>query len=257
MAKLFRVLGKPQPAQGQFTPRHALLLVDRLLREMSAFAHSLLIRILVRILGVHGARSDLRTPPLCPLVDIRSTAIGEKGSPAAGPACQLIPARAAQVPRIWLRQWNNEKLRGVSRMRSRDQAMDKEDADVRRRIRAGVRESPRTGAINGGDDRGTPAPPRRSAVYVDEAIWEWRGLKWAHLLADDTDDLHRFAAALGIHRTSYQGPPRTSVPHYDLTSYERRRAIAHGAIASGRDEIVAVVRRLRSPCAARGPETGS
>src|SRR6516162_8576409 len=59
------------------------------------------------------------------------------------------------------------------------------------------------------------APPRRGAVYVDDAIWEWRGLRWAHLLADDTDDLHRFAAALGIHRTSYQGPPRTSVPHYD------------------------------------------
>src|SRR5262249_5837024 len=94
---------------------------------------------------------------------------------------------------------------------SRDQAMDKEDADVRRRIRAGVRESPRTDAGDG--DRGTPAPPRRGAVYVDEAIWEWRGLKWAHLLADDTDDLHRFAATLGIDRTSYQGPPRTSVPH--------------------------------------------
>src|SRR5262249_16934392 len=135
-------------------------------------------------------------------------------------------------------------------MGSRDQAMDKGDADVRR-------ESTRAGAVNGGDHRGTPAPPRRGAVYVDEAIWEWRGLKWAHLLADDTDDLHRFAAALGIHRTSYQGPPRTSVPHYDLTSYERRQAIAHGAIACGRDEIVAVVRRTRSSCAARGVETGS
>src|SRR5215831_1550496 len=184
-------------------------------------------------------------------MDIRSTAIGGKGSAAVGPACHgPIPARAGQVPRIWLRQWNNEKLRGVRRVRSRDQAMDREDADVRC-------ESPRTDAVNGGDARGTPAPLRRGAVYVDEAIWEWRGLKWAHLLADDTDDLHRFAAALGIHRTSYQGPPRTSVPHYDLTSYERRRAIAHGAIACGRDEIVAVVRRLRSPCAARGPQTGS
>ena len=133
--------------------------------------------------------------------------------------------------------------------------MDKGDADVRRRIRAGVRESTRADAVNGGDERGTP--PRRGAVYVDEAIWEWRGLKWAHLLADDTDDLHRFAAALGIHRTSYQGPPRTSVPHYDLTSYERRRAIAPGAIACGRDEIVTVVRRMRSPCAARGAQPGS
>ena len=84
------------------------------------------------------------------------------------------------------------------------------------------------------------------SVYIDDAIWEWRGLKWAHLLADDTDELHRFAASLGIHQTSYQGPPKTSIPHYDLTGYERRRAIASGAIACSRDEIVVVVRRLRS-----------
>lgn len=84
------------------------------------------------------------------------------------------------------------------------------------------------------------------SVYIDDAIWDWCGLKWAHLLADDTDELHRFAASLGIHRTSYQGPPKTSIPHYDLTGYERRRAIASGAIACSRDEIVVVVRRLRS-----------
>jgi hypothetical protein len=82
-------------------------------------------------------------------------------------------------------------------------------------------------------------------VYIDQAIWEWRGLKWAHLLADDTDELHRFAARLGIHRISYQGPPKTSIPHYDLTGFERRRAIAAGAIACTRDELVAVIRRLR------------
>src|SRR5262245_22799242 len=85
----------------------------------------------------------------------------------------------------------------------------------------------------------------RGGVYVDAAVWHWQGLKWAHLLADDTDELHRFAARLGIHRVSYQGPPRTSVPHYDLTSYERQRAIALGAIACSREEIVAIVRRSR------------
>jgi Protein of unknown function (DUF4031) len=83
------------------------------------------------------------------------------------------------------------------------------------------------------------------AVYVDDAIWEWQGLYWCHLLADDTDELHRFAAALGIKRPSYQGPPKTSTPHYDLTAYERRRAIAHGAVACSRDAIVAVIRRVR------------
>jgi Protein of unknown function (DUF4031) len=84
------------------------------------------------------------------------------------------------------------------------------------------------------------------SVYVDDAIWNWQGLKWAHLLADDTDELHRFALLLGIHRASYQGPPRTPVPHYDVTSYERRRAIAQGAIPCTREEIVIVVRRLRT-----------
>ncbi len=84
------------------------------------------------------------------------------------------------------------------------------------------------------------------ALYVDDAIWCWQGLQWAHLLADGIDELHRFAEDLGINRLSYQGPPRTSVPHYDLTAYERRRAIARGAIACSRHEIVVVLRRARS-----------
>jgi Protein of unknown function (DUF4031) len=87
--------------------------------------------------------------------------------------------------------------------------------------------------------------PARRGVYVDAAIWQWQGLKWAHLLAEDADELHRFAARLGIHCASYQGPPRTAVPHYDVTAYERQRAIALGAIACSRDEIVAIVRRMR------------
>lgn len=95
------------------------------------------------------------------------------------------------------------------------------------------------------DGAGACEVPRRRGVYVDAPIWEWLGLKWSHLLADNIDDLHRFAARLGIHRVSYQGPPRTSVPHYDLTAYERQRAIALGAIACNREEIVAIVRRSR------------
>jgi hypothetical protein len=83
------------------------------------------------------------------------------------------------------------------------------------------------------------------AVYVDAAIWRWAGLKWCHLLADDLDELHRFAAQLGLKRTSFQGPPRSTTPHYDLTGYERSRAIALGAVACDRTEIVMVRRRLR------------
>jgi hypothetical protein len=90
------------------------------------------------------------------------------------------------------------------------------------------------------------------AVYVDDAIWGWHGRKWCHLLADDEDALHRFARGIGIHRTSYQGPPKTSAPHYDLTTYERGLAIKHGAIICDRAAIVAIYRRIRLPrrCAA-------
>ncbi len=89
------------------------------------------------------------------------------------------------------------------------------------------------------------------AVYVDEAIWAWQGRKWCHLLADDIDELHRFAAMLGLHRLSYQGPPKTASPHYDLTAYERRRAIARGAEPCDRTAVVMLVRRLRRQAAAR------
>ena len=81
-------------------------------------------------------------------------------------------------------------------------------------------------------------------VYVDVAIWSWSGLKWCHLLADETDELHRFAARLGIKRSSFQCPPKTATPHYDLTGYERTRAIALGALACNREQIIAVRRRI-------------
>ena len=85
------------------------------------------------------------------------------------------------------------------------------------------------------------------AVYVDNAIWPWAGRRWCHLLADDEAELHRFAARIGVHRNSYQGPPKTSAPHYDLTGFERDRAVRMGALPVGRDVIVDVFRRVRQP----------
>ncbi|MCF8476929.1 MAG: DUF4031 domain-containing protein [Pseudolabrys sp.] len=82
-------------------------------------------------------------------------------------------------------------------------------------------------------------------VYVDEPIWTWQGRKWCHLLADDVDELHRFARCLGLHRSSYQGPPKTTKPHYDITGFERSRALRCGAIACDRSVIVMVLRQLR------------
>ncbi len=68
------------------------------------------------------------------------------------------------------------------------------------------------------------------AVYVDAAIWKWAGHRWCHLLADDTDELHRFATELGLKLSSYQGPPKTSAPHYHITGFQRHRAVRLCAI---------------------------
>jgi hypothetical protein len=83
-------------------------------------------------------------------------------------------------------------------------------------------------------------------VYVDEAIWLWQGRKWCHLLADSPEELHRFANLLGLHRSSYQGPPKTRTPHYDITGFERSRALALGARPVTRAEMAALVRAART-----------
>ena len=82
-------------------------------------------------------------------------------------------------------------------------------------------------------------------VYVDDAIWVWKDRKWCHLMADSEAELHRFAHRLGLQLSSYQGPPKTSAPHYDITGFERDRAIRLGAIPVGRREIVEHFRRVR------------
>ena len=91
------------------------------------------------------------------------------------------------------------------------------------------------------------------AVYVDDAIWHWAGRRWCHLMADDMAELHRFAAQLGLHRSSYQGPPKTTAPHYDITAFERDRALRLGAVACSREEIVTVFRRVKVPAGKKIP----
>ena len=82
-------------------------------------------------------------------------------------------------------------------------------------------------------------------VYVDSAIWPLAGRLWCHLLADDLTELHRFAWRLGLKPASYQGPPKTSKPHYDITSFERDKALRLGAIPISRHDVVMLMRRLR------------
>lgn len=75
-------------------------------------------------------------------------------------------------------------------------------------------------------------------VLVDDARWPWRGRRWAHLVSDDDlDELHAFAAELGVPRRAFQGD------HYDIPDELRARALELGAEAV---DARTLVRRLRS-----------
>lgn len=76
------------------------------------------------------------------------------------------------------------------------------------------------------------------AILVDTAIWPLGGRRWAHLVSDTSfDELHRFAASLGIPVQAFQGD------HYDVPTDVRREAIDLGAEAVSCEELV---RRLRA-----------
>lgn len=84
-------------------------------------------------------------------------------------------------------------------------------------------------------------------VYVDDLIpcipnRMWRWTKSCHLIADSLDELHAFAAGLGMRRGWFQG--RGRMPHYDLTSTLRQAAVAAGAIELDRRAFVAKKREI-------------
>lgn len=79
-------------------------------------------------------------------------------------------------------------------------------------------------------------------VYVDDAITLWRGRRWAHLMADTLDELHAFAARLGIPRHAFQNRP--SGAHYDITAELRELAITLGAVPISRHRDRAQVRAI-------------
>jgi hypothetical protein len=92
------------------------------------------------------------------------------------------------------------------------------------------------------------------AVYVDIAIWERHDRRWCHLLADDEDELHAFAAGLGIERRRFQTrPARPWIDHYDIDEPRRTAAIERGAIELDRREVVRLIARKRAATLAARP----
>jgi hypothetical protein len=81
-------------------------------------------------------------------------------------------------------------------------------------------------------------------VYVDDAEVPMHGYTWFHLLADSIQELHAFAANIGIQKRAFHIGARH--PHYDVTAAQRRRAIRHGARSISAREAVLLSRRVMS-----------
>jgi hypothetical protein len=80
------------------------------------------------------------------------------------------------------------------------------------------------------------------AVCVGNDHSIWKGKKWWHLMATTVEELHEFAAKIGLKRSWYQ--PQ-STPHYDVTAHYRQKAVEAGAAELDRAGIVSLCRLYR------------
>jgi Protein of unknown function (DUF4031) len=68
--------------------------------------------------------------------------------------------------------------------------------------------------------------------------------EWCHMVSDESvEELHEFAATIGLKRKSFQGASR---PHYDLRPSKRRLALSMGAQEVGMRDLVRRALRSRS-----------
>ena len=88
------------------------------------------------------------------------------------------------------------------------------------------------------------------SVYIDD--WRQRATvrgrtdRWSHLLADDPDELHAMAAALGIPPRGFQRHRRSAaLDHYDLPEGLRLQAIELGAVPISWREMGRLTREWR------------
>ncbi|MFW6597483.1 DUF4031 domain-containing protein [Propionibacteriaceae bacterium Y2011] len=71
------------------------------------------------------------------------------------------------------------------------------------------------------------------AIYVDRPTWPGHGMLWSHLISDTSyDELHDFAAGLGIPRRAFERD------HYDVMESRFDQVVAAGAEVVTTREIV-------------------
>jgi len=84
-------------------------------------------------------------------------------------------------------------------------------------------------------------------IYVDTLIdYGWKLGPSCHLLADEIDELHEFAASIGMKRSWFQMGAGGQVPHYDLTAWRRKVAVSKGAIEIDRKQLCEKIKNYKS-----------
>jgi len=78
------------------------------------------------------------------------------------------------------------------------------------------------------------------AVYVDEAIWPFRGMVMCHMFADTEEELNAMADKIGVARKWIQRRP--GLLHYDIAKAKRALAVKAGAIQASRKQVVLFMR---------------
>ena len=81
------------------------------------------------------------------------------------------------------------------------------------------------------------------SVYVDGSLDYAHDSKWCHMIADSTEELHEFAAKLGLEASWFQ---KGNTPHYDLRPTKRARAVHLGAIELDREAFVEKLYEIRT-----------
>jgi hypothetical protein len=82
-------------------------------------------------------------------------------------------------------------------------------------------------------------------VYVDGARNRLGRMLCCHMVADELDELHAMAAAIGMRRVWFQA--HASTPHYDVSLTRRQLALELGAVEVDRRGMALLCRRLRAP----------
>lgn len=86
-------------------------------------------------------------------------------------------------------------------------------------------------------------------IGVDE-LFQAKGYWWCHLLCDDfrpegLEQLHEFAAQIGVPRRAFHNPSGPARPHYDLRPRFRDDALRHGALELTSEQVVEFLHRGR------------